>query len=65
MINKSKIKRKFENEGMDVTIKEMISFEEMGVRMVKGWIEFKKKDREVNARDGERVNHPSQPPNCL
>ena len=65
MINKSKIKRKFENEGMDVTIKEMISFEEMVVRMVKGWIEFKNKDREVNARDRERVNHPSQPPNCL
>ena len=50
----------FHQERLSVTTKEILAFEGMVKLMLKGWVDMK-----IVARDGERANHPSQPPNCL
>ena len=59
MLDKKELKKLFQEEGLNITTKEILSFEDMVKLMLKGWIDMK-----IVTRDGERVNHPSQPPSC-
>ena len=59
MIDIKKLKEMFHRERLSVTTKEILAFEGMVRMMLKGWVEMK-----IVARDGERANHPSQPPSC-
>ena len=59
MLDKKELKKLFQEEGLNITTKEILSFEDIVKLMLKGWVDMK-----IVARDGERANHPSQPPSC-